>query len=620
MAGESSNSGGGGGSGLMKWLLIGGAVVLFMIFGYPALFGNKGGDRQPLGPPATAPEERTEETTCELTGARFSATLSTRGATVTHLVMTDAKYTKSVSDKTPIDLVTTPPDMPGAAQAFEARRPLRTDLRAVGDVEQQVPYDDVDWTIAASDERSCTFVYKDENAEVKKTVSLTDRPFELDVKLEVTNLSDTARTHRLTVEQGAWRTKSETTGKFGRLPEYETHVVTHTSEKTEHKTANDFTPKDFKEKEFTSEKWRRTVGDGIWVSTSTSYFASAIVHIAGSTPAAESLVEEAWNAGKHPNKDEDPQYGHVFRARLAYPEKSLEKGETATYEVLTFMGPKERKVIAAIGGPDAGEKIYKTTELIDMSVFIFGNLFTSTLGKLLVGYVYWLFSVVKSWGLAIILLTVTVKLIVFPLGLTGLRSSVGMRRIKPQLDEINAKHKDDMMARNLATQELMRKEKIPSPMIGCLPALLQMPIWLTLYAALRSSVELYHQPFGPLIPDLSEPGKYFVIPIVLGASSFLQQKLMQNSMPNADPSQQKLMLFMMPVVFTVLNIFLPAGLGVYMLTNTWLGIGQQVLMEKWIQKKLRDEKSTTIQVREKPTETSKKALPPSKGGKTKSEA
>lgn len=610
MAGESSNNAGGGGLG--KWILILGAAALFMFVVYPMIKGGSANERQPLGPAATAPEERKDETTCELSGNRFSATLSTRGASLTHLLMKDAKYAKSVREPdTRIDLVT--------ADLLESRRPLRTNLRAPGDVDQQVPYDDVDWVLEASDERSCTFVYKSDTAEVRKVVALTERPFELDVKVSVTNLADDARMHRLTVEQGAWRTKAETTGKFGRLPEYETHVVTHTTDKTEHKTANDFSAKEFKEKEFTAEKWRRTKGDGVWVSTSTSYFASAVVHIDGPAPAAESLVEEAWNASKFPNKDDDPQYGHVFRTRLNYPEKALEKGETASYEVLAYMGPKERQVLAGIGGPNAGEKIYKTTELIDMSVFIFGNLFTSTLGKLLVGYVYWLFSVVKSWGLAIILLTLTVKLVVFPLGLTGMKSSVGMRRIKPQLDEINAKHKDDMMARNLATQELMRKEKIPSPMIGCLPALLQMPIWLTLYAALRTSVEIYHQPFGPLIPDLSESAKYYVVmPLLLGASSFLQQKLMQSSMPNADPSQQKLMLFMMPVVFTVLNIFLPAGLGVYMLTNTWLGIGQQVLMERWIQKKLRDDRMATIQVREKTSDAPKKAA--SKGGKTKSEA
>lgn len=617
MAGESSNSG--GGSGLTKWLLIGGAVVAFMIFGYPAIFGGSADARQPLGPAAVAPETRADETTCELSGDRFSATLTTRGASLTHLVMKDAKYAKSVKEPdTRIDLVT--PDL------LESRRPLRTNLRVSGEVDQQVPYDDVDWALEASDERSCTFVYKDENASIKKTVALTDRPFELDVKLEVTNLSETARTHRLTVEQGAWRTKAETTGKFGRLPEYETHVVTHTKEKTQHLATGDFEASDFKDKEFTAERWRRTPGDGVWVSTSTSYFANAVLHVDGPTPASEALIEDVWNVSKYPKKDDDPNGGHVFRTRLAYPEKALEKDETATYEVLAFMGPKERNVLSAIGGPNAGENVYKTTELIDMSVFVFGNLFTSTLGKVLVGYVYWLAKSVGSWGLAIILLTITVKLIVFPLGLTGLRSSVGMRRIKPQLDEINAKHKDDMMARNLATQELMRKEKIPSPMIGCLPALLQMPIWLTLYAALRSSVELYHQPFGPLIPDLSEPAKYYVvIPLLLGASSFLQQKLMMSSMPNADPSQQKLMLFMMPIVFTVLNVFLPAGLGVYMLTNTWLGIGQQVLMEKWIQKKVREQASTTIQVREIGDKKSEKAEAASakKTGpakKTKSEA
>lgn len=262
------------------------------------------------------------------------------------------------------------------------------------------------------------------------------------------------------------------------------------------------------------------------------------------------------------------------------------------------MGPKEREVVTGIGG--GAKDQYETGNLVNMSVFLFGNLFSSTLGKLLVGYVYWLHGAVGSWGFAIVLLTITVKLGVFPLSLFGLKNMVGMRRIKPEMDIIAKKYKDDMMERNVATQELMRREKVGSPMAGCLPALLQMPVWLTLYAALRTAVELYHTPFGFLIPDLSEPGKYFVIPLVLGVSSFFQQKLMQANMPSADPQQAKMMLYMMPAIFTVMNVFLPAGLGVYMLTNTWLGIIQQFLVERWIQKKLREQKASNIEVREKP--------------------
>jgi YidC/Oxa1 family membrane protein insertase len=142
-------------------------------------------------------------------------------------------------------------------------------------------------------------------------------------------------------------------------------------------------------------------------------------------------------------------------------------------------------------------------------------------------------------------------------------------------------------------QELWRKNKVANPVVGCFPMLLQMPVWFALYTALQTAVELYHTPFGPVIPDLSAPGKYFIIPIVLGGSSFIQQKLMP---PQGDPAQQKMMLYLMPGIFTAMMLFLPAGLGVYMLTNTWLGIGQQLLVERYL--KAKNERAGGIQVRE----------------------
>jgi YidC/Oxa1 family membrane protein insertase len=153
-----------------------------------------------------------------------------------------------------------------------------------------------------------------------------------------------------------------------------------------------------------------------------------------------------------------------------------------------------------------------------------------------------------------------------------------MRRLKPQMDELNKKYKDDPQQKGLALQELWRKNNVTNPMLGCLPVLLQMPVWFALYQALNTAVELYHTPFGPFMPDLAAPGQYYIIPILLGASSFLQQKMMPMQ---GDPAQQKMMLYLMPGIFMVFMLFLPAGLGVYFLTNTWLSILQQIAVEKF---------------------------------------
>src|SRR5262249_930948 len=200
--------------------------------------------------------------------------------------------------------------------------------------------------------------------------------------------------------------------------------------------------------------------------------------------------------------------------------------------------------------------------------------------------------------LAIMLLTITIRILVAPLSLSQIKSSMAMRRLKPEMDAINEKYKDDAAQRGIAIQELWRKNGVTNPVLGCLPMLLQMPIWWALYRALLTAVEIYHVPFlsRAIIPALSAPGNYFVIPILLGASSFLQQKIMP---PQGDPQQQKMMMYMMPGIFTVMMLFLPAGLGVYMLTNTWLGIGQQLLVERYLKAKSDPGSGSGIAVRDK---------------------
>jgi YidC/Oxa1 family membrane protein insertase len=124
--------------------------------------------------------------------------------------------------------------------------------------------------------------------------------------------------------------------------------------------------------------------------------------------------------------------------------------------------------------------------------------------------------------------------------------------------------------------ELWRKHKV-NPLGGCLPALVQMPIWFALYATLQTAVEFYHTKFL-WFADLSAPDKYFILPFVLGVTMIVQQRIVPQQ--GMDPMQQKMMTWLMPGVFTVMMLFLPAALGVYMLTNSVLGITQQLVMEK----------------------------------------
>jgi YidC/Oxa1 family membrane protein insertase len=564
-------------SSITKWLFLGLAIFLFWQYGRKAIFGPGVVEHQPLIMDFTAaPEaERAPEQLCTIDGGRFKAKLSTKGGALRSFVLTDKPYYRDVenqpaSDRQPLDLADKTHD--------QGRMALRTDLRAPGDGAQQVAYDDLDWKLAGTDGRSCTFTFTNDTTALTKTIRATDRPFELAVDLKVQNLAAEPKKHRLSLEQTAYETKKDTEGSFGRPSQHLTEVMAGTTEKTEKQVPNDFDPDAFKKKEFTPEHWRRSPGDPRFVAVSSNYFTKIAIPLEGpKNPVAETRIEDILSPG-HADKDKDPAFGHTYRARLAYPEVELKPQEAVEYKVLTFNGPKERKLLAAVG--------HGATDVLNLGMF-------APIARALVWYLQKLFEVTGSWGLAIILMTITVKTVLFPLSIPQLKSSVAMRKLKPEMDAINEKYKDDTTQRGLATQALYKKHGI-NPVLGCLPMLLQMPVWFSLYAALQTAVELYHVPFGPFIPDLATKGEYFIIPIVLGASSFIQQKIMP---PQGDAQQQKMMMYMMPAVFTFMMLFLPAGLGVYMLTNTWLGIGQQLLVERY--QKAKANSPGTIEVREK---------------------
>jgi YidC/Oxa1 family membrane protein insertase len=220
-------------------------------------------------------------------------------------------------------------------------------------------------------------------------------------------------------------------------------------------------------------------------------------------------------------------------------------------------------VLAAAGGGG-----HNTDELIDLGFF-------SVVAKVLVAFLLKVYSFVHNWGLAIIILTITARLLLFPLSVPSIKSMIKMRELKPHLDALNEKFKDDPQAKGLAQMELWRKHNV-NPLKGCLPQLASMPVWFALYTTLQTAVELYNIPFL-WFPDLSLPDPYYILPFIIGGTSFFQQKLMP--LQQGDPMQQKMMLYFMPAMFTVFMLFLPAGLGVYMFTNGLLGIVQQQAVE-----------------------------------------
>src|SRR4029079_9133371 len=160
-----------------------------------------------------------------------------------------------------------------------------------------------------------------------------------------------------------------------------------------------------------------------------------------------------------------------------------------------------------------------------------------------------------NWGWAIVFVTLIIKLIFYPLSAKSYRSMSGLKKLQPRINSLKERFGDDKQKFTQATLELYRKEKV-NPMSGCLPILIQIPVFIALYWVLIESVELRQAPFIFWIQDLSTKDPYYVLPILMGLSMLLQQRL---SPPPPDPMQAKVMM-LMPVIFTVLFINFPAGL------------------------------------------------------------
>ena len=247
------------------------------------------------------------------------------------------------------------------------------------------------------------------------------------------------------------------------------------------------------------------------VAVSNAYFTQGIANVAGDSPKCQLLIENYFKDGQA----KDPASGSFYRARLAYPLKTLAPGESAKYVELSYIGPKERSVLAVAGGAN-----HRFVELIDLGFF-------SVIAKVLVAFLLKVHGVVPNWGIAIIVLTLTARLLLFPLSWPSIRNMMRMRELKPEIDALNERFKDDPQAKGLAQMELWRKHSV-NPLKGCLPQLASMPVWFALYTTLQTAVELYNIPFL-WFPDLSDSDPFFILPFVIGATYFLQQKLMPHA-------------------------------------------------------------------------------------------
>ena len=224
-----------------------------------------------------------------------------------------------------------------------------------------------------------------------------------------------------------------------------------------------------------------------------------------------------------------------------------------------YIGPKEHLRLENLA-----EGLDKTVDYSILYIF----------AKPLSVFLHWIYSFIGSWGWTIIAVTLVIKLAFYKLSEKSYRSMAAMRKLAPRLAKIKETYGDDKQKIGRKTMELYKQEKV-NPAAGCLPILVQIPVLISMYWVLQEMVELRHTPFFYL-PDLSAKDPYFIMPLIMGASMWLQQRL---NPPPSDPMQAKIMM-MLPIVFTVFFLFFPAGLVLYWVTNNILSIAQQMFINK----------------------------------------
>ena len=291
-----------------------------------------------------------------------------------------------------------------------------------------------------------------------------------------------------------------------------------------------------------------------------------------------------------PQSDKEYRYSASVKGNVAVtsaigPTETVRAGTERLFETSLFLGPKLQSQL---------EEVTPTLKLtVD-----YGWL------TILSQPLFWLLSkvhdIVGNWGVAIILVTIMIKMLFYKLTEKSGRSMAKMREIQPRMKAMQDRYKDDRQALGQAMMELYKREKV-NPAAGCLPILIQMPFFLAFYWVLLESVEMRQAPFALWITDLSSRDPFFILPLIMGGAMFFQQRL--NPAP-ADPVQAKVMQ-VMPVIFTGFFAFFPSGLVLYWVTNTVLSIAQQWYINKIVHEEAQVRKSSRKE-KEKKKEQKKK--------------
>ena len=382
--------------------------------------------------------------------------------------------------------------------------------------------------LVSSSENELKFEFEDENIKLIKVYRFVPDVYEIKIYFEVESKKDDLTGYLACVLADKYKPVKGGFLSYQGAPQR--FLYSSIDGKTDSLKFSDITP---------SEKLKEKLNTNVfWMGADEQYFLSALIT---QNPKARVGVE---------------RYYDIVKAFLQIPLQ----GKKAELEFSLFKGPKDKSIL---------EKVYPNLSAsIDFGWFKIVALPLLYLLKFFYGLIH-------NYGIAIILLTVFVKIILHPLTHTSFKSMKEMQRIQPQLNKIKEKFKDDKEKLNREMMQLMKANKV-NPMGGCLPMLLQFPVFIALYRVLGNSIELRGAPFVFWIVDLSQKDRFYVLPLLTGVVTFIQQK---KTPTMGDPMQAKMMM-MMPIFMTSVLLFLPSGLTLYIFVNAVLTFAQQYLINK----------------------------------------
>jgi YidC/Oxa1 family membrane protein insertase len=476
------------------------------------------------GRPATrAPEQRLALETAD---ARYL--FSSWGGTLVEAKLKEQKFLRSKGD--PASGLVIVGGLPPQASPLKVSFPKGT---------PRLP-EDASWTASQPTPQSLVFRLETDEVAVEKRYKVESGRYQLSLQIAVENRSDRPLDEALALHlYGRQDPEATSGGFFAAASANVAEMVCNVGGEIERNSIESL----LKETEDTAGAVR-------WIAADEKFFTLAAVPHVEPTAGDRRCLQRA----------PQPLVGEVS---LAFASRSIPPKGSTTYAVTIFAGPKYASELAQV---TPGGQAAELEGLVNVTFAVLARPLLYLL-KVFHGWV-------GNWGLAIILLTLFVKLLTFYPTQRAMMSGKKMQRLAPELATIRKKFENDRQRQGVETMNLYKAHGV-SPVGGCLPSLITMPIWIALFSTLNYAVELYRAPFFGYIQDLSARDPYFLTPLLMGGIMFLQMRM---SPAGADPQQQKMMAILMPVMFTGFSLFLPAGLALYTLTNSLLAIAQQFLV------------------------------------------